>query len=45
MVSAFEERGDQAAAEVAGSSGDKNAPRVGAQGELFDFQQKPDVRD
>ena len=45
MVTAFQERGDQAAAEIAGASGDENAARMRALRQLFDSQQKPDVRD
>ena len=44
MVSALQEYGDQAAAEVARSSSNEDAARVGALRKLFDLQQKADVR-
>src|SRR6267378_3228124 len=44
-MSALEKNGNEAGADVAGSSRDKDAPGVGRLGQGFDFQQEPDVGD
>ena len=44
VVATLQEDGDEAAAEVASSSCDKDAAWMGAPGKLLDLQQETDVR-
>jgi hypothetical protein len=42
-MSTLEKNGNESGADIAGSSGDEDAPGVGRLGQDFDFQQEPDI--
>src|SRR6266481_3074013 len=44
-MSTFEKNGNETGADIAGSSGDEDAPGVGRLGQGFNFQQEADVGD